>query len=32
VIILTVLIYIRHAPNIRRLKAGTEPRIGRKTG
>ncbi|MBI1220514.1 MAG: glycerol-3-phosphate 1-O-acyltransferase PlsY [Rhodobacteraceae bacterium] len=32
VVILTVLIYIRHAANIRRLKAGTEPRIGRKTG
>jgi len=23
-----VLIYIRHAPNIRRLLAGEEPRIG----
>lgn len=26
----TVLIYIRHAANIARLKAGTEPKIGRK--
>ena len=31
VVILTVLIYLRHAANIRRLKAGTEPKIGRKT-
>lgn len=31
IVILTVLIYIRHAANIRRLKAGTEPRIGKKT-
>jgi acyl phosphate:glycerol-3-phosphate acyltransferase len=30
VFILTVLIYIRHWANIRRLKDGTEPRIGRK--
>ncbi|PHQ96370.1 MAG: acyl-phosphate glycerol 3-phosphate acyltransferase [Marinosulfonomonas sp.] len=28
--ILTVLIYIRHAANIKRIKAGTEPKIGRK--
>ena len=28
VFILTVLVYIRHAPNIARIKAGTEPRIG----
>ena len=27
-IVLTVLIYIRHWGNLRRLKAGTEPRIG----
>ena len=31
VVILTVLIYLRHAANIRRLKAGTEPKIGRTT-
>ncbi|MDE3078638.1 MAG: glycerol-3-phosphate 1-O-acyltransferase PlsY [Paracoccaceae bacterium] len=30
VIVLTVLIYIRHAENLKRLKAGTEPRIGQK--
>ena len=30
VIILTVLIYIRHAANLARIKAGTEPKIGRK--
>lgn len=29
-VILTVLIYIRHAENLRRLKAGTEPKIGAK--
>ncbi|NGM44988.1 glycerol-3-phosphate 1-O-acyltransferase PlsY [Rhodobacter sp. SGA-6-6] len=28
--ILTVLIYIRHAANLARLKAGTEPKIGQK--
>lgn len=28
VIILTLLVYVRHAANIARLKAGTEPRIG----
>jgi len=28
---LTVLIYLRHAANIRRLRAGTEPRIGGKS-
>lgn len=27
---LTVLIYFRHAPNLKRLKAGTEPKIGQK--
>ncbi|MHC0054237.1 glycerol-3-phosphate 1-O-acyltransferase PlsY [Actibacterium sp. D379-3] len=27
---LTVLIYLRHWPNLRRLKAGTEPKIGKK--
>jgi glycerol-3-phosphate acyltransferase PlsY len=29
-VILTLLVYVRHAPNIARLRAGTEPRIGRK--
>ena len=28
--ILTILIYIRHAANISRIRAGTEPKIGRK--
>ena len=28
--ILTILIYIRHAANLKRIKAGTEPKIGRK--
>ena len=30
VFILTVLVYIRHAANIARIKAGTEPKIGSK--
>ncbi|MBE2276952.1 MAG: glycerol-3-phosphate 1-O-acyltransferase PlsY [Rhodobacteraceae bacterium] len=30
VVILTVLVYIRHAANLARIKAGTEPKIGRK--
>ncbi len=30
VFILTILVYIRHAANIARLKAGTEPKIGAK--
>jgi glycerol-3-phosphate acyltransferase PlsY len=30
VMVLTILIYVRHAENIRRIRAGTEPRIGRK--
>jgi acyl phosphate:glycerol-3-phosphate acyltransferase len=30
VVVLTILIYIRHAANLRRLKAGTEPRIGQR--
>ncbi|MDT0681303.1 glycerol-3-phosphate 1-O-acyltransferase PlsY [Roseicyclus sp. F158] len=30
-IALTILIYIRHAANISRLKLGTEPKIGRKS-
>ncbi len=29
-LILTVLIYVRHSENLKRLKAGTEPRIGAK--
>jgi acyl phosphate:glycerol-3-phosphate acyltransferase len=29
-LILTVLIYVRHAGNLARIKAGTEPRIGTK--
>ena len=29
-IILTLVVFYRHADNIRRLKAGTEPKIGRK--
>lgn len=28
--VMAVLIYVRHAANIARLRAGTEPRIGRK--
>lgn len=28
--VLTVLVYVRHGANIARLRAGTEPRIGRK--
>ncbi len=30
VMILTILVYIRHSANLRRIKAGTEPRIGKK--
>ena len=30
VFILTVLVYIRHWANLQRLKAGTEPKIGKK--
>lgn len=29
-LILTILIYVRHAENLKRVKAGTEPRIGQK--
>ena len=29
-LILTVLIYVRHGENLKRIKAGTEPRIGAK--
>ena len=33
VLVLTVLIYVRHSANLLRIKAGTEPKIGRrKTG
>ncbi len=28
-VVLTILIYLRHWPNLRRLKAGTEPKIGK---
>lgn len=31
-LILTFLIYVRHSGNLKRIKAGTEPRIGSKTG
>jgi acyl phosphate:glycerol-3-phosphate acyltransferase len=30
VMILTILVYVRHRENLRRIKAGTEPRIGQK--
>ena len=30
VILLTLLVYVRHAANIARLRAGTEPKIGKK--
>lgn len=30
-VLLAILVWVRHAANIRRLKAGTEPKIGRKT-
>jgi acyl phosphate:glycerol-3-phosphate acyltransferase len=30
IMILTILVYIRHAENLKRIKAGTEPRIGQK--
>lgn len=30
VVILTILVYVRHAGNLQRIKAGTEPRIGQK--
>ena len=29
--VLTVLVYIRHAENLKRIKAGTEPKFGRQT-
>ena len=28
--VLTILVFVRHAANIRRLRAGTEPKIGQK--
>jgi acyl phosphate:glycerol-3-phosphate acyltransferase len=31
IMILTVLVYVRHAENLRRIKAGTEPKIGKST-
>jgi len=31
VMLLTVLVYAKHGPNIARLKAGTEPKIGAKS-
>jgi glycerol-3-phosphate acyltransferase PlsY len=30
VLVLTVLVYVRHWPNLQRIKAGTEPKIGAK--
>jgi glycerol-3-phosphate acyltransferase PlsY len=30
VVLLTILVYIRHAENLKRIKAGTEPKIGQK--
>ena len=30
VVVLTILIYVRHAENLKRIKAGTEPKIGKK--
>lgn len=30
VVILTILVYVRHADNLKRIKAGTEPKIGQK--
>jgi glycerol-3-phosphate acyltransferase PlsY len=30
VILLTLLVYIRHSENLKRIKAGTEPKIGQK--
>jgi acyl phosphate:glycerol-3-phosphate acyltransferase len=30
VMILTILVYVRHRENLRRIKAGTEPKIGQK--
>jgi glycerol-3-phosphate acyltransferase PlsY len=30
VVLMTLLVYIRHAENLKRIKAGTEPKIGQK--
>lgn len=30
--ILTLLVYLRHAENLKRIKAGTEPKIGKRAG
>jgi glycerol-3-phosphate acyltransferase PlsY len=30
VVILTILVYLRHSENLKRIKAGTEPKIGQK--
>ena len=30
VVILTILIYVRHSANLKRIRAGTEPKIGQK--
>lgn len=30
VVVLTILVYVRHSENLKRIKAGTEPRIGQK--
>ncbi|MDW4550169.1 glycerol-3-phosphate 1-O-acyltransferase PlsY [Defluviimonas sp. D31] len=30
IVLLAILVFVRHAPNIARLRAGTEPRIGGK--
>jgi acyl phosphate:glycerol-3-phosphate acyltransferase len=30
--ILTVLVYLRHTENLKRIKAGTEPKIGKRAG
>jgi glycerol-3-phosphate acyltransferase PlsY len=30
IVVLTLLVYIRHAENLKRIKAGTEPKIGQK--
>lgn len=30
VVLLTILVYLRHAENLKRIKAGTEPKIGQK--
>ena len=32
VMVLTILVYLRHAENLKRIKAGTEPKIGAKKG